>query len=112
MYGTDIYALNINVVTPFGGNRRLWSMFGNQGNQWHQASVTLPKSSSLQVSESCFMGSKYIFNGFIKILNFLKLWTELVIFKNKPGVVQMIFVSFLVRLHIVHPAYSMVNVFI
>lgn len=51
MYGTTINTLNVNVSTVENGTQRLWWRHGNQGNVWSNATVPLPRSSSLRVSK-------------------------------------------------------------
>ncbi|XP_061181247.1 MAM and LDL-receptor class A domain-containing protein 1-like [Saccostrea echinata] len=48
MYGVTINTLNINVSTNGFNNQRIWWRYGDQGNRWHQAAMTLPRSSSLR----------------------------------------------------------------
>ncbi|XP_056018350.1 sushi, nidogen and EGF-like domain-containing protein 1 [Ostrea edulis] len=67
MYGAQINTLNINVSTPVNGNERLWSMSGDQGNQWHQTSVSLPWSYSLKIFIEAIQGGS--FEGDIAIDN-------------------------------------------
>lgn len=49
MYGYYINILNVNVSTVENGTQRLWWRYGNQGNLWLQATIPLPRSSSLRV---------------------------------------------------------------
>uniref|UniRef100_K1Q6C7 MAM and LDL-receptor class A domain-containing protein 2 n=1 Tax=Magallana gigas TaxID=29159 RepID=K1Q6C7_MAGGI len=57
MYGTTINTLNVNVSTVENGTQRLWWRHGNQGNVWSNATVPLPRSSSLRILIEATAGS-------------------------------------------------------
>ena len=49
MYGISIGTLNVYASSFNNLGSIIWSLYGNQGNQWKKAQVTIQKSTQFQV---------------------------------------------------------------
>ncbi|KAH3887707.1 hypothetical protein DPMN_011726 [Dreissena polymorpha] len=52
MYGLNIGQLNVYAGTPTSLGTAIWNLYGNQGNRWLKAQVTVQTSTAFQVQSA------------------------------------------------------------